>query len=93
VAAGISYSHKGAFIFYNDPKEPAAKVYKLRRPRKSSVETKEEHLEAISAWLDGGEHPLKVKALGNSMTQAFYIENILPLHVKHIKWLEQKFKH
>ncbi|KAF2420199.1 hypothetical protein EJ08DRAFT_683420 [Tothia fuscella] len=35
--AGISYYHKGALIFYKDPKEPAQKVYKPTRPRKSKV--------------------------------------------------------
>jgi hypothetical protein len=49
-AAGISYNGKGAFIFYHDPKEPdSQKIYKPARPRKSSVETKEQHLEAIAA--------------------------------------------
>jgi hypothetical protein len=93
VAAGVSYNHKGAFIFYNDPQEPSTKVYKPRRPRKSSVETKDEHLKAISDWLEGGEHPLKVQAKGNSMTQSFYTDNILPHHIQHIKWLEAKYKH
>lgn len=92
VAAGVSYNHKGAFTFYHDPQEPSIKLYKPRRPRKSSVETEDEHLKAISNWLDGGEHPLKVQAQGNSMTQEFYAEHILPLHIKHIKWLEQKYK-
>jgi hypothetical protein len=49
VAAGISYNHKGVFTFYKDPYEPSEKLYKPRRPRKSSVETKQQHLEAISA--------------------------------------------
>ncbi len=93
VAAGVSYNHKGAFIFYHDPKEPTEKVYKPRRPRKSSVETQHEHLEAIQAWLDGSEHPLKVEAKGNAMTQKFYAEAILPHHLDHIKWLEEQHKH
>jgi hypothetical protein len=93
VAAGISYNHKGVFTFYKDPQEPSEKLYKPRRPRKSSVETKEQHLEAISAWLEGGEHPLKVQASGNSMTQKFYTENILPQHLAHIEYLQQKYKH
>jgi hypothetical protein len=93
VAAGVTYNHKGAFIFYNDEHEPDIKVYKPTRPRKSSVETKEQHLEAIAAWLEGGEHPIKIKAKGNSMTQRYYAEQILPHHLQHIKCLQQRHKH
>jgi hypothetical protein len=85
MAAGVSYNHKGVFIFYHNPSEPDQKVYKPARPRKSSVKTKQQHLEAIQAWLNSGKHPLKVQAKGNSMTQKFYAEAILPYHLDHIK--------
>jgi transposase len=42
VAAGISYDHKGAFVFYNDPDEPSEpKAYKPRRPRHGKYQSQE----------------------------------------------------
>jgi hypothetical protein len=33
-----------------------------------------------------------VKPKGNSMTQQFYAENMLPHHIKHIKQLKTRYK-
>ena len=35
---------------------------------------------------------MEIKPKGNSMTQKFYTETVLPHHIEHIKWLEAKYK-
>lgn len=93
VAAGISYDGKGVFEFYNDPAEPNINgVYRPRRPRKSSVETKEQHQAAIRLWEAGSRKDIEFKLKGNSMTTEFYTKRILPLHITRIKHLEQKYR-
>jgi hypothetical protein len=98
ISAGISYlGGKGHFIFYSDPAEPAAaKAYKPSRPRQSSVETSEQHREAIRAF-EAAEKEEKIdtsiRIKGNSMTQIFYTKNILPTVIDRIKQLETRYKH
>jgi transposase len=93
LAAGISYNHKGPLIFYNDPQEPSEHIYKPSRPRKSSVETDEQHQQAVEQWQQTTEHGAEIKPRGNAMTQIFYAINVLPHHIKHIQWLKEKYKH
>jgi hypothetical protein len=93
VAAGISYNHKGAFLFYNDPAEPGPKeyVYKHARPRKSKYESQEEHEECVRRWEARQPPEVDVRPKGNSMTQLFYSEQVLPHHIEHIKQLEARY--
>ncbi len=95
VAAGISYNQKGVFLFYNDPNEPGPKqyTYKPRRPRKSSVQTQEEYEQDVREWEASQPPQVDIKPKGNSMTQKFYTENVLPHHIKHIHELEARYKH
>lgn len=93
VAGGVSYNHKGPLIFYNDPAEPGPKVYKPRKPRKSSVQSDDDYQAALQAWQEVADHDVVVQWKGNSMTQRFYTDSILPKHIEHIQWLQTKYNH
>ncbi|KAF1991727.1 hypothetical protein K402DRAFT_389109 [Aulographum hederae CBS 113979] len=92
VAAGVSYDHKGPLIFYKDPKEPSEKVRKPPPPRKTMYETPEAFADRVKVYKDSQprEEPIPK---GNCMTQVFYTENILPLHIREIEMLEARYKH
>lgn len=97
VAAGISYNHKGVFLFYNDPAEPdIPKASKPRPPKQSKYETSEQFQQRLTKWHEEHTHPIDpdkdIPPKGNSMTQRFYAKEVLPHHIKHIKWLENKYK-
>jgi hypothetical protein len=95
VAAGISYNGKGAFQFYNDPKDkPLIREYKATGPRKTKDETAKEYAQRLSQWRAyQPAHEPEIKQSGNSMTQAFYRDSILPYHIAHIRDLERRTKH
>jgi transposase len=93
VSAGISYDHKGAFLFYNDPDEPGPKeyVYKPRKPRKYEYQSDKSFEQELQAWEARQPPKVDIKPKGNSMTQHFYTEHVLPQHIKHIKRLEARY--
>jgi len=94
VAAGISYNMKGELLFYNDPEDEAVVKKRLpRKPRKSSVETEAEYTEKVEKWRASLPHPAEIKATGNSMTQKYYTEKILPHHIKAVKAMEERLNH
>jgi hypothetical protein len=94
VAAGISYNHKGPLIFYNDPAEPGIpRPHKPRKPRKSKYQTAEQYAQEVREWEARQPHDVEIKPGGNSMTQKFYTENVLPHHIEHIHWLEHHHGH
>ncbi len=91
VAAGISYNHKGALIFYRDPAEPSEKPQKPRKPKQLKYEIDSVFQARVKVYED-----LQAKEAitpkGNCMTQAFYAEKILPKHIEEIKTLEARHK-
>lgn len=95
VAAGISYDSKGVFLFYNDPEDPAEKQVrdKRRKPRKRKTETEEQFQDRVKEWEAYLPPQIDIRPKGNSMTQAFYTENVLKHHIDHIKKLEARYSH
>lgn len=91
-AAGISYDYKGPLIFYHDPPEPHGRLYGSRRPRRSSVQTKEEYKEVLEAWHKMMKLQGLIEPRGNSMTMDEYANEVLPHHIQHIHKLEAKYK-
>ena len=91
VAGSISYNHKGALIFYNDPKEPSEKVVKPYKPRKSKYESDEEFRIRIEAW-EREQPEVELMPRGNAMSQEFYAREVLPRHIKEIKTLEERLQ-
>jgi DDE superfamily endonuclease len=93
VAAGISYNHKGIFLFYNDPADPAIpKPRPPPKPRRSKYEDDNQWQKRLREFEASLPHDVEIKPKGNSMTQKFYVEKVLTEHVEHIKWLEAKYK-
>jgi DDE superfamily endonuclease len=96
-SGGISYNFKGPLLFYKDPPEPSdPKPYQPHAPRRSSVETSEEHAEKVQRFKESQKEVsagIDIIPKGNAMNQVFYTKHILPHHIKHIKWLEAKKKH
>jgi hypothetical protein len=41
-------------------------------------------------WEAGKPHPVKVKPKGNSMTQKYYTDNILPVYISAYEELKRK---
>jgi transposase len=94
VAAGISYDYKGPLIFYNDPAYPTIpKPPRVGAPRYSIYESDAEFAARYSEWKDARDKAISDKPKGNSMTQAFYLKEILPKHIDHLEWLEAKKGH
>jgi hypothetical protein len=86
IAAGCSYDSKGPLIFYNDPADPTApKPYRPRAPRRSSVETAEQHHAAVQTFKTEPNGPeIELKPKGNAMSMRFYTKYVLPHHINHI---------
>lgn len=71
VAGGISYNHKGALIFYNDPVEPLEKQRAPTKPKQMKYELDgafQERIKVFNNWKKGQDATPK----GNYMTQVFY---------------------
>jgi hypothetical protein len=94
VAAGCSYDSKGPLIFYNDPADPTApKPYRPRAPRRSSVETAQEHESAVHSFkTTPGGPEIEVKPKGNAMSMKFYVNEVLPHHINHVQGLKRRYK-
>ena len=90
MSAGISYNYKGPLRFYNDPAEPEAeKPYKPRKPRRPKVESDEQYQERVTEWESQPAIKVEITPKENSITQKFYTKEVLPVHLEHIKWLQE----
>ena len=81
MAASISWHKKGPLIFYNDeqdppPMQPAVKS--TSKPRRSKYVPEDVYQQRVQEWKSQKPHPPEVKAKGNSMTNKYYTEKILP---------------
>ena len=87
VAASVSWFHKGPIKFYNDENDPPEMpVPKPRKPRHGKNETEEEYRQSDRYKAQEASIPdVEVKPKGNSMTQKYYTENILPHHIQSIE--------
>lgn len=86
VAAYVSYWHKDPLIFYNDEQDPPkVKISKPVKPRRTMYETEEHFHQSIEEWEASLPHDVDVKPKGNSMTQRYYTEKILPVYAKAIQ--------
>lgn len=93
-AGSVSYDSKGDLIFYSDPKEPElARRHNRSYPRKSGVETQDEFSSKIQAHKEDIASEPEQQIKGNSMTQIFYTQHILPKHIERIKQMEERYSH
>ena len=80
-------------MFYNDLKEPTeVKRHNKARPRQSKVESDEHYQKKLQEWEAQKAPDAEVKPKGNSMTQIFYTKHVLPVYIKRIKELEDRYE-
>ncbi len=83
VAASCSWWHKSQLQFYNDEYDETFEI-KLPRPRKPirrKRETQDEYNQRYAEYEAQKPHDVDAKKTGNSMTQLYYTEHILPVYV------------
>jgi hypothetical protein len=91
IAGGITYDHKGYFGFYKNPKEPSERVRAAGKPRKSSVETAEEHQKKVDTFEFEKFKAVRDAPKGNAITIEFYTREVLPKHIELLKRMKQKY--
>lgn len=86
IAASISWHHKGSSQFYNDEHDkPDIEVKKPSKPRRSKYQTEEIYRQRIAEWKASLPHDVEIKSKGNSMTQVYYTERLLPMYVDELQ--------
>ena len=78
-------------IFYNDEQTKTLKPKRDGlRPRKSNYENEEEFKVRILEWETSETHEVVMVRKGNSMTEKYYCDKILPFYIEAIQNLQQK---
>jgi hypothetical protein len=86
MAAWINWHSKSPEIeFYNDENDYVQPPKRPRKPRKSKYETVEAHKARVIEWEATLPHEVDIKPKGNSMTQQYYTERLLPIYIKAIE--------
>jgi hypothetical protein len=79
VAAWINWHSKAEKLeFYHDEEDRVERPKRPKKPRKSKYESNEEFEGRIKEWDALLPHEVEIKPKGNSMTQKYYTERILP---------------
>jgi hypothetical protein len=86
IAAWVNWHEKAKkLVFYHDEEE---RIVRPKRPRKSRTrkyESKEEFEERLRVWDASLPHDVVVKLKGNSMTQKYYTERLLPVYIDAVQ--------
>jgi transposase len=91
IAAWISWWGKAEKLrFYNDEEDKVEQPPMPPKPRRRpTTETEEEYHRRLAEWEASKPHPRDVKVQGNSMTQKYYVENLLPVYVDAIEKMRE----
>jgi hypothetical protein len=85
-SGSCSYAGVGKLVFYHDKSEdPPPPPKPPGKPRKRQIETEEEFQQRLVDWKAELPHPVETKRTGNSMTQKYYAENILPFLIQRVQ--------
>lgn len=85
VAASVSWHHKGELQFYNDEHDqPIVEIKKAPKPRRSKRQSKEIYRQRMTEWEANNPHDVEIKSKGNSMTQQYYVDRLLPIYADEI---------
>lgn len=71
--------------FYHDEEEHIERPKRPRKPRKRKSESDEEFQDRLKEWDATAPHPVEVKPQGNSMTQKYYTDRLLPVYINAIQ--------
>jgi hypothetical protein len=86
VAAWVNWHEKAEkLVFYHDEEEYTQRPKRPPKPRRRSRETDEEFQARIREWDALLPHEQVVKPKGNSMTQKYYTERLLPGYINAVK--------
>ena len=88
IAGSINWrTGQGELLFYNE-KEPEPEIIDPKYPskprRRPTTETEEQYEQRVVEWEANKPRDLEVKKAGNSMTQQYYAEHILPHYLNEI---------
>jgi hypothetical protein len=91
VAAWVSWDAKAEKLeFYHDEEDYIEKPKRPRKPRRRKHESEEVWEHRIKEWEATAPHEKEVKTQGNSMTQKYYVERLLPIYVDAVKTLRER---
>lgn len=95
VAGWVSWDEKcDELIFYHDEHEQDEYEEQPPRPpklrRRWKTESEEEYKQRVLGWEASKPRPVEVKPKGNSMTQIYYTEKILPKYISAYENLKNK---
>jgi hypothetical protein len=86
IAAWISWWGKADKLrFYNDEEDKIEQPPLPSKPRRSKYQPEEEYQRCLAEWEALKPHAREVKVQGNSMTQKYYVENLLPIYVDAVQ--------
>ena len=86
IAASVSWHHKSELIFYNDDhwnNEHIRELWQSQKPRRNRRNKSEKDFQIELLQWKNSQPPETVKK-GNSMTQVYYSQQILPQHMDYI---------
>lgn len=85
IAAWINWHGKSDRLeFYHDEEERTERPKRPPKPRKSKYESNEQYQARIEEWEASLPHEVIVKPKGNSITQKYYTERLLPVYSEAI---------
>ncbi|KAF6238785.1 hypothetical protein HO173_003292 [Letharia columbiana] len=92
VSGSISWHHKEITIYHDENDPPDVKIPKPRKPiRRPKRETTPEYEQRVEDWKESLPHDPEIKESGNSMTQNYYVDKLLPGHIEKVHHLRTQF--
>jgi hypothetical protein len=91
IAAWISWYGKADKLrFYNDEEDKIERPpYPLKPRRRPTTETTEEFEQRVKEWDASKPHDVEIKPKGNSMTQKYYVDNLLPMYIQAVESMRE----
>jgi hypothetical protein len=84
LAASVSWHHKSPLQFYNDENDHLKPPKRPRKSRKSKYEMEEQYHNRVVEWKAHLPHEVDIQPKGNSMTQQYYTDRLLPVYINKI---------
>ncbi|KAL2041975.1 hypothetical protein N7G274_005163 [Stereocaulon virgatum] len=84
IAAWVNWHGKRELQFYNNENNHTVRPRRPTKPRKSKYETGKDFAQRIREWEASLPYKREYKPKGNSMTQKYYCERLLPYHIDAI---------
>jgi hypothetical protein len=91
IAGWVNWYAKGELEFYHDEEDSIEPPTRPAKPRKSKYQSEDEYKARIVEWEAAIGHEKEVKPKGNSMTQKYYVERLLPGYIRDLKNLQEQY--